>query len=369
MRFRSKQKPRGVLRAGDQRKLTLLILGFGFVLFCFSVARNPGFWTGVTDDNSARGPEDVVRRVADAGRETDLQPDEFFAGQSAGPGDTSEAVTVTANRILFDGAETATPPNGIPQIPDNLLRSVRDDVIGVHSTESSAYFAGLKLASRVDRRKLNSAPEGAYALFMDSPNGSRGLAWKLRGTLRRLSAVKGRTNAFGVGLVYDVWMTTPDSGSGLVHVRSMSIDKALQDLLPGTAAVTDGKPRTVEFPGRSAPEVRFTGYFFKREGYASRRGVSLAPLFLAGGIHEILPVAVTSTRAEQLTPYLGWLTLAVCAGVVFMVWGFSVSDAAHSRTRTHELTRLPVSTSFEGVTSRTIGEMISELQSEERPSL
>ncbi len=39
-----------------------------------------------------------------------------------------------------------------------------------------------------------------------------------------------------------------------------------------------------------------------------------------------------------------------------------MSDAAHSRTRAHSLTRLPAYASFENVTATTIAETLGELE-------
>ncbi|MCA9083247.1 MAG: hypothetical protein KDA81_04285 [Planctomycetaceae bacterium] len=364
MRFRSKQKPRGILKARDQRNLTLMILGFGVVLFCFNVVRRPAFWARIFPDDASSvvvnetTSDESLQPSSEKQPASVLQHDEFLMKTTS----SGDGVSVTANRIPFDEAQPTATTSGIPKIPDDLLEMVKDDVIGIHSTESQAYFAGLKLASLVDSRKMRNAPAGAFALFMDSPNGSRGLPWKIEGQLRRLAAVRGQSNAFGVGTIYDAWVTTPDSGSQLIHVVSQSADESLKNLLAGNVEQTGG-PRMVEFLDRNAPQVTFTGYFFKREGYASRQGISLAPLLLAGTIRQVVKPVVTSTRAEELTPYLGWLTLAVCVGVVFMIWSFTMSDAVHSRTRTHELTRLPAHMSFEGVTSMTIGEMLSEITS------
>ena len=360
MRFRTKQRPRGLLKPSDQKRLSLLIVGFGVILVCVSVARRPEFWKRLFPDEAreasvqqAEAPENiVVEPVRPA-----INHDEFFAGSS----ESQDTVSVTTKRIAYDETEAVSEksePNSIPRVPIELLRTVKDDVIGVHSTESEAYFAAMKMASRfAERKNVRKAADGAYALFMDSPNGSRGTAWNISGKLRKLSIVKGRSNAFGISLLYDAWLTTDDSGDQLVHAVAMKADGRLSNLIKETTP-----DRTIEFGVRNAPDVQFTGYFFKREGYASNKGISLAPLFLVGTLHDVPPVVATSNRANELTPYLGWLAIFICGGVVFMVWSFAMSDAAHSQTRTHQLTKLPAVASFDEVTSVSVNDALGELE-------
>ena len=359
MRFRTKERPRGVLRPRDQKRLTLLIAAFGMVLLCVTIVQRPTFWNALFPGDAAPQTEPAVQRndlhIAAQG----ILPDEFRSGSSSGPAE-AETVTVTARRIPL--ADASATSSGLPRVPADLLANVRDDVIGVHSSESDAYFASMKMASRMVEQqslKTSKAPNGAYALFMDSPAGSRGIAWHIKGQLRRLSAVKGRSNRFGVETLFDAWITTADSGDQLVHVVAMKANPDLQRRMP-----KNSQDKTIEFLGPDAPVVEFTGYFFKREAYASRResGISLAPLFVAGGIHEIPIVVASSTRAEQLTPYLGWLSLIICIGILLMVWSFTMSDAAHSQTRTHQLTRLPAHASFDDITAVTVGETLSQLE-------
>lgn len=362
VRFRTTQRPRGLLKPGDQKRLSLLIVGFGVILVCFSVARRPEFWKRLfpetTPVESVQQTEtsDNIVAAPEPARPT-INHDEFFAGAV----DAQDAVSVTTKRIAYDETEAVAEKmdsNSIPRVPAELLRTVKDDVIGVHSTESEAYFAAIKMASRfAEKKNVKKAADGAYALFMDSPNGSRGMAWNISGKLRKLSIVKGRSNAFGISLVYDAWLTTADSGDQLVHAVAMKADGRLTTLIKDTTP-----DRSVEFGIKDAPDVQFTGYFFKREGYASNKGISLAPLFLVGTLHDVPPVVASSNRADELTPYLGWLAVFICGGVLFMVWSFAMSDVAHSQTRTHQLTKLPAVASFDEVTSVSVSDALGELE-------
>ena len=362
----------------------MLIGGLGIILICFTVVRRPAFWHGLfpeqpPSEQSAGTSPSAQQPASGSSPAAEKQPasqptikhDEFLIGKDVSRSvSTDNAVSVTTNRIPFQtladnpDSKTATfNPDVIPRVPENLMQEVRDDVIGVHSSESEAYFASMKMASVFAERKMNKAPAGAYALFMDAPNGSRGIAWNIKGRLRRLSVVRGQVNALGVGTVYDAWLTTDDSGPNLVHAVSLKASPKLAQLVSETTP-----NKTVEFPNKSAPQITFTGYFFKREGYVNKQAdISLAPLFVAGILHDVPKPVVTSGRADQLTPYLGWLALAICGAVLLMVWSFSISDVAHAQTRTHQLTKLPAHATFDDVTSVTVLETLNQLEMGAQP--
>lgn len=381
MRFRTKKRPRGLLRPSDQKRMALMIGAFGLILLGFNMVRQPSFWKGMFPDDpnaeivAVENAGDVVQREIVTAKQG-IHHDEFIMGSSSATED-SDVVSVTTNRPVLPDQDANAPvsPSGLRQVPNNLLRTIKDDVIGVHSTEAEAYYAALKMASAMVEKHASKAPKGAYALFMDSPNSSRGVAWKISGQLRRLSVVNSGANSVGVRRLYDAWLTSDDSGGGLVHVVTMATNDELSKRLNQIAerSIEGGltsnlqtrvSGNTVEFPGPDAPVVRFTGYFFKIEAYASKQesGISRAPLFVAGVIHEIPPVVANSTRAEQMTPYMGWLALFVTGGILVMIWSFTMSDVAHSQTRAHQLTKLPAHASFEDVNAVTIIETLSNLE-------
>lgn len=362
MRFRTKERPRGLLTANHQRRMTLMIAAFGLVLLGFSIVRKPQFWAGIfpQDDQPVAEPEATNTEespVAAAPLDNGIAHDEFVT--------SDDVVSVTARKIAVAESEQpqAVDPKAIPTVPKELLRAVKDDVIGVHSTESDVYYASMKLASKLSDAHRRKAPKGAYALFMDSPAGSRGRAYRLNGKLRQLSVVKGRTNAYGIGsnLLYDAWITTADSGDKLVHVVASKADSSL-----GKRIKSNNQSRSIRFLDKSAPDVEFTGYFFKREGYASNQasGLSTAPLFVSDALHEVIEPEVVHTRADDINPYLGWLAVIVSCGVLMLVWGFTVSDHAHSGTRAHALTKLPATASFDEVTSKTVSEVLRDMSVE-----
>lgn len=362
MRFRSKGKPRGVIPIADQRRLTLVIAGVGLLALLFSVAGRRDFWTAITGPQTPTGVTGSERNVSeDLLGVPRLEPDEFTVGAARTSGETAPLDLKSlldrdeAARLerLSQGDPRAATTTGPERVPASVLQPVRDDIIGVHSTEADAYFASLRMAEMLARRAgAAAAADGRYALFMDSPDSCRGQAWTVRGTLRRMSRLQSDANSFGVKTLYDAWISLPDSGNQLVHVVAVAADAGLP--LGDTNL-------------QSAPAVQLTGYYFKREGYvragADQQGdVALTPLLLAGRIQKYDPAPAMDSGAAELTPWLGWLSLLVCVCVVAVIWQFQISDRVFRRTRTHQLTTLPVRVSFDGVDAVTISETLRQME-------
>lgn len=277
-------------------------------------------------------------------------PDEPVASQD---GDAVGVVSQTVYR-----PELSSEPAAAPLAPE-LKGIIQDNVMGVRAEEWKAWAVSLRQAEDlVEHTRAGDAkrqPAAKYALLMDAPEDCRGLAWQVTGTLRRLTRERVVNRNLGEVNVVDAWLTLPDSGDGLVHVVSRFAD--------------DDIPFRQDF-GDDAPDVTLTGYFFKREAYASAsdEGMSIAPLFLAGGISKVKLPAVQHTRSDQLTPWLGWLAVVTCTGLGLVVWSFLASDAVNRGQRTHELTRLPPSPSFEGVDAESPYETLQHLEAAAEPS-
>ncbi|MCH2202009.1 MAG: hypothetical protein MK102_08565 [Fuerstiella sp.] len=314
MRFRTKQRPRGLITHKHQLRLTLMLVTLGLVLIGSRVAGRAEFWAKLFPDTSA---------ADNAANDQHVVNHATFR-----PGITREDVRV---------------------LREDLLNSISDNQIGVSSGETAAWFVSMELAGRLTETQILGLPKARYAQFMDAPGECRGRAWKLTGTLRRLTREKLTNNSAEYDEVIDAWLTLPDSGDGLVHVVARS---ATGDLPFGTELA------------ENAPEVTVSGYFFKREAYASGAdgGLSIAPLVLAGTIAEVQLPNATGSRADQLTPWLIWLAIITCAALGLVVWSFVASDAVNRSQRSHQLTRLPVSPSFEGIRVETPHETLLQLE-------
>ncbi len=315
LRFRTKEQPRGLITRKHQIRLTLILVTLGLVLLASNIAGKADFWSQLFPDNHSAGTADSRQQVA---HHTTLRP---------GP-------AADAPRILRD----------------HLRDSIKDNVIGVSASETQAWFVSMGLAERLTKQQIKQAAKARYALLMDAPDTCRGQAWTITGKLRRLSREKLTNDSTEYKNVFDAWLTLPDSGDGLVHVVALRADRDL----PVTGEL-DTNP----------PEVTVCGYFFKREAYASgaNDGLSIAPLLLAGNISRVHSPVTIETRADQLTPWLGWLGGLTCGALGLVIWSFVSSDAVNRRRRTHELTRLPAAPSFEGVTIETPHETLHQLES------
>lgn len=367
MRFRTNQRPRGLLKTRDQWRLILLTIAVSVVLIGSSVARRPELWAGFfphdpvvktdTTPNPMTGP--VTGQPASVESKSRLLHDEFWVGENSGEAASHDTVNHRTMKVGDKKTGLTYDDRGLPQLPRRLVADVKDNVIGIHSTESTAYHDSMTLASKLDENRSAKAEPGTYALFIDAPNTARGRAFKISGKLRRLTLVKGRLDAVRIGNVYDAWLNTSDSGEQMLHVIASSVDNKLARLLP-----VDDRDQSIDFAYKTAPDIHFTGYFFKKEAYASQNetGLSVAPMFVTNTITKTSLQRATTGRAEKLTPYLSWLTMIILAAVALIVWSFSVSDAAHASTRTHQLTRLPAVASFDDIESETVDETLRRLE-------
>lgn len=319
MRFRTKQKPRGLLSRKHQVRLTMLVVALGLVLVGSRVVGKPSFWAAMFPDSQ----------------------------QANHDSSADTAVTHTALRPDFSATDGRSP---VRELSDSLQNTIEDNVIGVTADEAKAWFVSMGLAERITSSQARQLPQAKFALLMDAPDECRGHAFTVTGKLRRLTKETLTNDSTEYKNVIDAWLTLPDSGDSLVHVVALEAGRDLP---------------VAESFGDNPPEVTVSGYFFKREAYASSAegGISIAPLLLAGRIIRVPAPAVTSTRADQLTPWLGWLAVITCGGLGLVVWSFVSSDAVNRGQRTHELTRLPASPSFDGVSIETTHETLHQLES------
>jgi hypothetical protein len=354
LRFRSKGPGRGQWLAREQRRITLVIVGIGVIALVFV---SSGRFSRFLQDNDAR-PAAAGQTLPKIGDnllgEPDLMPDEI----NVVPNEPTDAARDYAKMIDRAGAAAmeqppgdATSATGSLDVPQKLTQAIRDDVLGILSTETEAWFGTLKLAERI-RPNLN-LPEAQYALLMDSPQSCRGKPYVVRGRLRRLLRAPLPENAetFGVRTVYDAWISTRDSGNELVHVVALSADPGL--------------PK-VEHTGKNPPDVELIGYFFKREGYQTRGAdgqgdLGMAPLLLCGRIRHLAPREVVS-RADEMNPWLMWIGVGVGFAILLLMWQFQMSDSIFRGTRTHQLANPPVRPSFDGVESLTVQEALHDME-------
>ena len=359
MRFHSRGKSPGDSLARSQRRMRLIIIGAGLVVLVLAMTGKSSFFTEIFTGTSTTVPRPPALSESLLGTNT-LRPDEFIVGGSSANEIASKYSSMLDSEGIKD-METATTTDvtGVPVVPPVLTRTIRDDRLGVLSTEMAAWFGTLRMAQRLKKSDMQILPEAQFPLFMDSPQSCRGKAFTLRGRLRRLTpfTIDQSSQSFGLKTAYDAWISTHDSGNQLVHVVAVSAESGLPN--PEAAAV-------------ESPDVEMTGYFFKREGYAAKgkKGegeLGITALFLAGKIQRIPPQNIVS-RASEMTPWLTWIGIGVCCGVTLLVWHFQMADNRFRATRCHQLTTLPVRGSFDGLEVKTIQESLQEMQDYARTS-
>lgn len=359
MRFRSRGKSSVDTLGRSQRRLTYLVGGIGLFVLLMSATGKSTYFTGLFSSPPPTIPQapDVSRSLLGT---NSLRSDEFIVVPTGSNDLASKYSSMLDGKGIAEMEAVETDrSSGAPRIPLVLTRTIRDDVLGVLSSEMAAWFGTLRLAQKLTSEDLRNLPEAQFPLFMDSPESCRGRAYTLRGRLRKLTpfAISQSSESFGLRTAYDAWISTRDSGNQLVHVVAVNVDSKL----PSPESVT-----------AKSPEVELTGYFFKREGYAAKGktgdgDLALTALFLSGKIRVMPPQSIVS-RAAEITPWLTWIGLAICCGVTVLVWHFQVADNRFRGTRTHQLTTLPVRASFEGVEVRTIEEALQVMQEQARKS-
>lgn len=353
MRFRSRGKSAGESLVRSQRRMTLIVVGIGLIVLLLSATGKSSFISDLFLNAPATVPRPPAISESLLATNT-LRSDEFRVV----PTEATEIASKYSSLLDREGiaemeSGVQTDVTGVAVVPQVFTRTIRDDVLGVLSSEMPAWFGTLRMSQKLKKSDLQTLPEAQFTLFMDSPQSCRGRAFTLRGRLRRLApfAIDQSSESFGLKSAYDAWISTRDSGNQLVHVVAVSADPGLPN---------------PESDGVDAPDVEMTGYFFKREGYAAngKTGegeLGLTALFLAGRI-QYLPPQTFVSRASEMNPWMTWIGIGVCCGVMLLVWQFQIADSRFRETRTHQLTTLPVRATFDDIEVRTIHEALQEMQ-------
>ncbi|MFO0975369.1 MAG: hypothetical protein U0996_03175 [Planctomycetaceae bacterium] len=226
MRFRSKGQPRDKQFARAQKRVTLGLAAVVVVLLVYQIAFNGGLWSSPAPAPAAARPVVPPSLLG----QSELQPDEFQVVPSTDATSPSDYAKMIDRAGAAEMERESGSAAGADDVPEKLVRQIRDDVLGVLSSESEAWFGTLVLAEKVLPYGRDKFPEGQYALFMASPAACRGKPFVIRGRLRRLlkAPLPKAAETFGVKSAYDAWISTKDSGSSLIHVNALSADPGLR---------------------------------------------------------------------------------------------------------------------------------------------
>lgn len=311
MRFQHKDAPPPYLNRKDQLRMLILVATLAAIVFAIQFASRPATWHWLLPPEPA--PEgahpplgDVDFNVRD--EEDPLRPDAFRA-EFDPPRD--EAVEVT------DAAPDA--------IDSNLLADVRDNTVGVRHAEADAYYRLLASARRSSAESLERAAQSGvvFTHLMVHPELYRGELVTLVGDIKRLQPLSAGPNEYGIKTVYEAWLFTSDSGVNPYRIVATSV------------------PPDVPLGERIEVPARVTGYFFKKEGYATPGGMHVAPLLLAKRIDWIRPPVSTEDPDTGLVPYVLGIVGIIGLALIVTLWRFSASDRKFERSRLKRLMDTP----------------------------
>jgi hypothetical protein len=338
------------------RKLQLRMLSFvgmfAVILLCMSLyqARNG---KNKKDKPLPGAPDPSAYKVLESDRTT-LGDGEFFS-----PPDDPNLDPKHRERPWQEppplGADAIATPDGLDQeiarrqtqFDKGILRKVKDNTIGIRRDETEAYYRLLNHARRASTTELekSGATDVLYINLMDQPEQFRGEAVTIHGDLWRLYEFQAGPNEFGLKTLYEGWVFTPDSDNHPYRI------------------VFTNLPRELE-PGENLRKpVRVTGYFFKREGYASSGGMHVAPTLLAQRIVPYRPPGAPPPT-DAIVPYMIGLVSAVGLAFLVTLVSFTISDRRAARVALQRELNTPTP-SFAGIqdsSTLTVGESLHQLE-------
>ncbi len=329
MRFQSRQQRPLYLNTKAQLRLLWMVGLLAMVLIAIKVSSNPEFWTGMFPDQAVQQSSQPVQdrltlkdvdfnvQLEDV---SELAPGEFLSRiQTAQPASASR----TSERPKNDSSgavEIGAAGDGLSalnlsalKIDERTLGSIQDNSLGIRRGESDAYYSILARARDLPQSRLEKVAERnvAFAVLMVHPEHYRGRLITVEGELKRLLPLTAGSNEHGLEDLWEGWLLTPDSPTNPYRIVSVEIS----DKIPRGEAI------------QQRVKVRVTGYFFKKEGYASRGGLHVAPLLLAKQIRWFPP---QPGRLEEhdagAAPYVVGLICVIVAGLGLLLRRFFTSQ-------------------------------------------
>lgn len=294
MRFGQPPTPAPYLSKKDQRRLLGMVLTLSFVVFAVIWAAQPSTWYWlVPPDNETAQNEDVAP--------------EGYGGDAPLLG--SESSSPVASSPFSNSSESNSISLGSAAVPQDWLNDVADSEMGIRVAEQDAYYRVLAHAQRADEDFLakEARSDVLHVNLIRDADRYRGLPIAIRGTARRIESIGVNENNYGVKTLYEIWMTTPDSGNDPWRIVATSIDERL----PQGSDV-------------SVP-VKVTGFFFKQYSYASQGGLHVAPLLLAATVEPNI-VRKVAPSGTGLEPYILGLAALIGCGAIFSVLVYSYGD-------------------------------------------
>lgn len=251
---------------------------------------------------------------------TAVRDDELPAGQPRRSLTEDEMVKLRQQELLLDFAADTSLDHGETINPE-LVRTIKNNSMGVRFEEREAYLRVLRLAQEVplrrqekfaadwrrQRRELNAnyaaRPAKDFPQFVDlftHPEEYQGHPVTLHGVMRKMTKFDLGKNSYDLDQAYEGWIYTTDS-----------------QRLPAVVVFTSKDERLLA-QGDMQEEVQFTGYMFKMYGYDAADTTRKAPLILAGEV-EWMPHPYRSAYRPISPLWYGVTTLAFLL-ILYVIW-------------------------------------------------
>jgi hypothetical protein len=336
MRFRESSPPPFLNRAAQLRFLRMIGLLL-VVLVVMNFAADPQMWTWLVPSDDKKevrpSPKDINYGVKFE-EDSPLAPDAFRS-------QLGDAKAKTANQPAIAEAASSRnskPTNDVAQQPENaknyrveidreVLAPVTDGWFGVRHHEAHAFFTIIAKAKEIPSRLLEKAgQEVDYTVLMTDSDRYRGQPLTISGIVRRIEKVEmtkeDAEKTLGINHYFVAWMWTDSSGNSPYRLIASSLP---EDMALG---------QDIEVP------AKFTGYFFKQEGYQSQGGFHVAPVLIGQHLDWNRPPENSIAQVDMSTaPYyvVGFaLVLAVTLGIT--LWRFKVSDRKFAQKHVEHFT-------------------------------
>lgn len=271
----------------EQRRLLMLVLALGLVVFAMQEAAKPERWHWLWQGQPPSTPLPANEAPIDTRLSVDrpeLDDDEILVTQPDTSADTTDA---------------KYPPG----VDAELLATVRDDTI-FRGSEHEAWFHLFELLSSRDESQLAAESLGplTFAQLFRQPDAYRGRLVTVSGRLRRAVWQTAPTNERGIEGYYQTWLQPDDNPADPMVIYCLKLP-------PGIPT------------GESiSAEVTATGFFFKRWAYEAPGALRVAPVLLARTVQ--LRAALLTGASPTSPSSLPWIVgggLLLAVVVVYYV--------------------------------------------------
>jgi hypothetical protein len=292
----------------EQRKLLMLVLTGGLVVFLMTKARDPDLLPRMFQ---LFAPPVVEVGGGDGGVARDGGADEVGKGADGPPIDTKlkhvPQVELGPDEFLARDESVEELPQEkrfFPGVRAEYLAHVDDDT-PFRSSESDAYYHLLKVLAEHDPNEIERASTGpvTFTQLFTQPKVYRGELVTFRGEVRSAVVRKPPHNSYGITTYYKTCIKPDDRAEVvLAYFLELGDDFPLGE--------------QVRVP------VEFTGFFYKRIPYEAGDGIRTAPLLLARNVRRRLPAVVEGPPLAQPFDPTGLIGALIGAAIfsLAVVW-------------------------------------------------